>query len=251
MHFIKLIYLKMKMIITINLVLIMVALINAQAIFQVHSHSGSYCEYETGLGRVNIQVKLLNEILENDKSSFIYFNMTLQDKSENEYKAKCKIEYSDGVITSSYCQFDPPKVETYLYYKKNSLFIIEGSDEVQFNEDFYIIAQGCNNNENDNGTENNISTQTDELTGNEIIDNITENNTANLTDELTEEEIKDNITDNNTINVTDEFSDNFTFTSDEIDNNTNQTTSNITETEKKLDISLSFRQINFFVFYNY
>ena len=34
----------------------LIILINSQEIFKIHSHSGSWCDYETKLGKVNIQV---------------------------------------------------------------------------------------------------------------------------------------------------------------------------------------------------
>ena len=305
MHFKKLIYLKMKTIIAINLLITMLALINAQAIYQVHSQYKSICDSETGteLGRAIIESELIgNETSLNETSSSILFNITLQDNNHNEYQANCKIENSDD-SNSSYCLFDPPNEDTKLFFKSNSLVIIEGIGEIQFSEDFYIDARGCHNEEDDNPTNstdeipegestenitdyvvdiNSTINFTDELPEGESIENITDyvvdinstinftdelpegestenitdyvvdiNSTINFTDELPERESTENITDYVNINVTDEFSENFTFASDEMENNTNQTTSNITEAEEKLNINLSFRQINFFVFYNY
>ena len=212
MHFKKLIYLKMKTIIAINLLITMLALINAQAIYQVHSQYKSICDSETGteLGRAIIESELIgNETSLNETSSSILFNITLQDNNHNEYQANCKIENSDD-SNSSYCLFDPPNEDTKLFFKSNSLVIIEGIGEIQFSEDFYIDARGCHNEEDDNPTNS-----TDEIPEGESTENITDyvvdiNSTINFTDELPEGESTENITDyvvdiNSTINFTDEL----------------------------------------------
>ena len=66
----------------------LITLIYTNAIFKIHSHSGSWCDYETSKGKVNIQV------IQKGKTSspFISFNMTLNDEYGNEYHAQCKIE---------------------------------------------------------------------------------------------------------------------------------------------------------------
>ena len=210
----------MKTIIAINFLITMLALINAQVIYQVHSQYNSICDSETGteLGRAIIESELIgNESLINEMTSSIHFNITLQDNNHNEYQANCKIENSDD-SNSSYCLFDPPNEDTKLFFKNNSLVIIEGIGEIQFSEDFYIDARGWNNKEDDNPTNS-----TDELPEGETIDNITDNVTINVTDELPEEETIDNITDNVTINVTDELPEGET-----IDNITDNVTINVT-----------------------
>jgi len=35
-------------------IIILIATVAAKGTFKVHSHSGSWCDYETGLGKVNI-----------------------------------------------------------------------------------------------------------------------------------------------------------------------------------------------------
>ena len=68
-------------------IVILFATVAAKGTFKVHSHSGSWCDYETGLGKVNIQV--IQEGQANDKVSF---NMTLVDDEENKYSAQCSID---------------------------------------------------------------------------------------------------------------------------------------------------------------
>ena len=65
----------------------LISFINTNGIYKIHSHSGSWCDYETKLGKVNIQV-----IKENDNSeNFAKFKMTLIDGDKNEYSAECEI----------------------------------------------------------------------------------------------------------------------------------------------------------------
>ena len=68
-------------------IIILFATVATKGTFKVHSHSGSWCDYETGLGKVNIQV--IQEGQTNDKVSF---NMTLVDNEENKYSATCNID---------------------------------------------------------------------------------------------------------------------------------------------------------------
>ena len=90
---------------------------------------------------MNIQVKKENTNLD----KFIKFKMTLYDKYKWEYPAECYIGNSpqDSTNFVSYCLFIPPLYDTFLYYKKNSLDIIEGRDNITINNDFYVIAQKC------------------------------------------------------------------------------------------------------------
>ena len=64
------------------------ALISSKAQFTLHSHSGSWCDYWTGLGLVNIQVIQKGV----SSSPSVSFNMTLNDDDGNEYFANCTIE---------------------------------------------------------------------------------------------------------------------------------------------------------------
>ena len=64
------------------------ALISCKAEFTLHSHSGSWCDYWTGSGLVNIQV--IQKGLSH--TSNVTFNMTLKDQDGNEYIANCTIE---------------------------------------------------------------------------------------------------------------------------------------------------------------
>jgi len=74
---------------TMNLIFItiLIATVAAKGTFKVHSHSGSWCDYETGLGKVNIQV-----IQEGQTKNKVSFNMTLVDDGENKYSAQCSID---------------------------------------------------------------------------------------------------------------------------------------------------------------
>ena len=117
--------------------------VNDKALFKIHSHSGSWCDYETGLGKVNIQI-----IQEGSSISEIFlFNMTLIDEYETNYLAECKIETSKENKNISYpygyCLFTKPKINSNLYYKNNSLKISDASDNIKIENDFYIIAQKC------------------------------------------------------------------------------------------------------------
>ncbi len=64
------------------------ALISSKALFTLHSHSGSWCDYWTGLGLVNIQVIQKGV----STSPNVLFNMTLTDDDGTEYFANCTIE---------------------------------------------------------------------------------------------------------------------------------------------------------------
>ena len=119
---------------------VLISLINAQGTYIIHSHSGSWCDYETKLGKVNIQIQKMN----NPKAESVKIKMTLIDGSKNEYPAECIINNN----TNSYCLFTPTKYDTNLYYKKDSLNISEGSDIVKVEDDFYVIAQKCQSSEN-------------------------------------------------------------------------------------------------------
>ena len=72
-------------------IIILFATVATKATFKVHSHSGSWCDYETGLGKVNIQV-----IQEGQASGKASFNMTLVDDDENKYSARCSIDSHKG-----------------------------------------------------------------------------------------------------------------------------------------------------------
>ena len=115
---------------------------NTDAIYIIFSHSGSWCDYDTKLGKVNLQVQKMK----NPKAESVKIQMTLIDGDKNEYPAECFINNN----TNSYCLFRPPKLDTNLYYKNNSLNISEGSDIVIIEDDFYIIAQKCESSENIN-----------------------------------------------------------------------------------------------------
>ena len=142
------------------------ALISCKAEFRLHSHSGSWCDYWTGLGLVNIQV--IQRGLSH--TSNVRFNMTLEDQYGNEYFANCTIEAETDnddkeeeeelkeeetelvdvdIVTSkesvprAYCYFTPPKLSDNLKYKENSLNS-ESEDKLQVADDFYVIAQKCN-----------------------------------------------------------------------------------------------------------
>ena len=108
---------------------------NTEVIYKIFSHSGSWCDYETKLGKVNLQVKKTN----NPKNESVSIQMILIDGDKNEYPAECVINNN----TNSYCLFTPPKTDTNLYYKNDSLNISECSDLVTFEDDFYVIAQKC------------------------------------------------------------------------------------------------------------
>ena len=75
-----------KMVITTFLALI--AITFAKTKFTVHSHSGSWCDYDTKLGKVNIQVIQKGE----DLPSNVTFNMTVVDPNNQEYSVFCTIE---------------------------------------------------------------------------------------------------------------------------------------------------------------
>ena len=126
----------------------LISLINAKdGKYWVHSHSGSWCDYETKLGKVNIQVKLESNIYY-DRN--LNFTMTLIDKNKKEYSAKCYIgenEQTSDKSFISYCLFSPTNYDTNLYYKNNSLVITNGSDNVVMENDFYVIAQKCSSSE--------------------------------------------------------------------------------------------------------
>ena len=126
----------------------LISLINAKnGQYWVYSHSGSWCDYETKLGRVNIQVKLESNT-NYDRS--LNFTMTLIDNNKKEYPAKCYIgenEQTNDKSFISYCLFSPTKYDTNLYYKNNSLVVTGGSDKIIMENDFYVIAQKCSSSE--------------------------------------------------------------------------------------------------------
>ena len=68
------------------------ATIYTKATFQLFSHSGSWCDYETKLGKVNIQVR--QKGLSSSEKHF--FNMTLLDSHGGEFDAMCTIEAISG-----------------------------------------------------------------------------------------------------------------------------------------------------------
>ena len=73
---------------TLLLLVAILATINTKATFQLFSHSGSWCDYETKLGKVNIQVKQKGL----SSSAKHLFNMTLLDSHGGEFEAMCTIE---------------------------------------------------------------------------------------------------------------------------------------------------------------
>ena len=144
---------KVKIIIFVALI----ALITSKAHFILHSHSGSWCDFWTGSGLVNVQV--VQKGLSHSKN--VTFNMTVQDSLRNRYNANCTIEQlesesgkleEDGVYNESiknvpraYCYFDPPILSDDLTYRKNSLAYTTNNtnNTVEIANDFYIIAQKC------------------------------------------------------------------------------------------------------------
>ena len=68
------------------------ATIYTEATFQLFSHSGSWCDYETKLGKVNIQVRQTGI----SSSEMHTFNMTLLDSHGQEFDAMCTIEAIPG-----------------------------------------------------------------------------------------------------------------------------------------------------------
>ena len=200
----KLSYIKMKAIIAINILLIMISLINTKVTYQLFSHSGGWCDYDTKLGRVNIQVQILDEDPNKEHSPATFF-MILKDNSQKEYKASCKINLTDKVETT-FCFYEPPNGSYDLFYKEGSLIKTEGEDDIVVRDDFKIMAQGCEGN-------------------GQIID-WPDNKPSNI--------------------ITDELTDEVTFTTDDLVNETNKTIPG-----DKSNINLSFRQINFFQIINY
>ena len=225
----------MKTIVAINLLITMISLINAQITYLVHSQSESICDYGNELAKAMIQVQKIkanstNETASND--STIYFNITLQDEND-EYPANCEIDSSLKDNNSSFCLFEPPNENTTLKYKNGSLVMTneEGDNYVDFNDDFSIVAQKCDDGDH-NGTNNTSTNRTDDTdnqnstdvnTTDLISDNTTDNNTTNNTDL-----ISDNVTDTNTTNNTDLISDNVTDTN--TTNNTDLISDNVTDT---------------------
>ena len=119
-----------------------ISLINAHGLYTVHSHSGSWCDYETKLGRVNIQVIKNNEKYDR----YLKFKMTLVDNDKKEYPAECYIgenEQTNDKSFIAYCLFNPTSYDTNLYYKKDTLVKTEGLDDIKIEDDFYVIAQKC------------------------------------------------------------------------------------------------------------
>ena len=89
----NLIFIKVKSVTNqIIFILILIANVATKGTYKVHSHSKSFCDYEKGLGKVNIQV--IQEGLTNDKVSF---NMNLVDNEENKYAAQCTIGEEKGI----------------------------------------------------------------------------------------------------------------------------------------------------------
>ena len=66
--------------------------IYTEATFQLFSHSGSWCGYETKLGKVNIQVRQKGL----SSSEKYLFNMTLLVSHGGEFDAMCIIEATHG-----------------------------------------------------------------------------------------------------------------------------------------------------------
>ena len=54
---------------------VVISLINSQGAYKIHSHSGSWCDYETERGRVNIQILTEPENVSED----VKIKMTLID----------------------------------------------------------------------------------------------------------------------------------------------------------------------------
>ena len=68
------------------------ATIYTEATFQLFSHSGSWCDYETKLGKVDIQVRQKGM----SSSEKYLFNMTLLDSHGGEFDAICTKEATHG-----------------------------------------------------------------------------------------------------------------------------------------------------------
>ena len=77
---------------TLLLLVALFATIYTEATFQLFSHSGSWCDYETKLGKVNIQVRQKGL----SSSEKYLFNMTLLDSHGGEFPAMCTIEATRG-----------------------------------------------------------------------------------------------------------------------------------------------------------
>ena len=138
---------KIKIIIFVALI----TLISSETEFIVHSHSGSWCDYWTGNGLVNIQVIQKGPNLPKN----VTFNMTLQDYNRNKYNANCTIEQKAGdkpkedpnsqVVPRAYCYFDPPILNADLTYKKFTLDYNRSDHYIEIEDDFYVISQKCTN----------------------------------------------------------------------------------------------------------
>ena len=144
---------KVKIIIFVALI----ALITSKAHFILHSHSGSWCDFWTGSGLVNVQV--VQKGLSHSRN--VTFNMIVQDNLRNRYNANCTIEQTDsesgnleedGVYDESiknvpraYCYFDPPILSDDLTYRKDSFVYTTNNtnNTIEIADDFYIIAQKC------------------------------------------------------------------------------------------------------------
>ncbi len=136
--------------IKIILFVALITLISSETEFIVHSHSGSWCDYWTGNGLVNIQVIQKGPNLPQN----VTFNMTLQDYNRNKYNANCTIEQKAGdvskdpnsqIVPRAYCYFDPPILNADLTYKKNTLDYNRSNHYVEIEDDFYVISQKCTN----------------------------------------------------------------------------------------------------------
>ena len=144
----------------------LIALISSKANFILHSHSGSWCDYWTGNGLVNIQV--IQKGLSHSEN--ITFNMTVQDYNRNKYNANCTIEQSKEEkgedskenekfesVPRAYCYFDPPYLSADLTYKIDTLKYNNSNTsnyDITIEDDFYIIAQKCASQEKAKNTSN-------------------------------------------------------------------------------------------------
>jgi len=77
---------------TLILLVALFVTVYTEATFQLFSHSGSWCDYETKLGKVNIQVRQTGM----SSSKKHLFNMTLLDSHGEEFDAMCTIEAIHG-----------------------------------------------------------------------------------------------------------------------------------------------------------
>ena len=184
--------------VSLIILLSILVLTSAAGKFTFFSHSGSWCDYETKLGKVNLQIRQEGAVPGEYK-----FKMILYAEDKSEYPADCTIIVESGdenAVPQAYCLFEPISYAAPLYYKEGSLEISnENSEDIQveIESDFYVIAQGCESQGGQQGGE--------QQGGEQQTDQQTEQQEEQQTDQQTEQQEEQPVDQQITIDITISF----------------------------------------------